>query len=602
MATQPAPAGKARAKGRAKKPEPPPTDLHVRPIQNAEIAAAFDEIADLLEIEGANVFRVRAYRTAARTIESFPRSASEMVGARRDLGEIPGVGPDLAGKITEMATTGSLAFLAETRARVGAGLAALLRLPGLGPKRVRALRDELGVMDLDGLQRVLDEGRVAGLKRFGAKTEEKIRAGLERARGPHRFRLDLVEPVARSVVARLIEVGRAAEAVPAGSFRRRKETVGDLDIVATGIRPALIMDALATHPDVARVLAKGETKSMVELRSGLQVDVRVVPRGSFGAALHYFTGNKDHNIAVRRRGQLLGLKVNEYGVFREEHRIGGSTEASVYKAVGLPVIPPELRENLGEIEAAEAGALPRLIEEKDVRGDLQCHTTDSDGRSSLEEVVAAARARGLEYLAITDHSPHPRVARGLDVDGLREQGRRIDAMNRAQSDVTVLKGVEVEILRDGTLDLPADALQQLDIVVASVHEGFQLSEEEQTRRVARALEDPNIDILGHPTGRILGDRPGLALDFEKVLKAAREHGCVLELNAQPERLDLPDTLLRRAKMSGVKVSIGTDAHDASQLAFLRFGVDQARRGWLEPRDVVNTLPLADLRRLLARRA
>lgn len=570
------------------------------PQHNAGVAALLDETADLLEIAGANAYRVRAYRRAARTVEALPRALTEMLAGGSDLTKLPGVGADLAQKIEDAVRTGRMAALDEARRKVPEGLVALLALPGLGPKRVKKLHDELGVKDLATLQRALSAGRVRALEGFGAKTEARLLEAIPRAEAaPKRHLLAGAEQIVAPLVAYLREAG-ARDVEVAGSFRRRRETVGDLDLLATAARPARLMDAFVGHEDVREVLSKGRTRSTVVLSSGMQVDLRVVPRESLGAALHYFTGSKAHNIAVRRRAQERGLKLNEYGVFRGERRVGGSTEASVFRAVGLPFVPPELREERGEIEAAQARKLPELVELSDLRGDLQSHTTESDGRASLEEMAEAARAMGHEYLAVTDHGPRVTMAHGLDARRLRAQAKRIDRLNARLEGLTLLKGVEVDILKDGRLDLPDKVLAEMDVVVCSLHYHLDLPRDQQTERVLRAMERPHAHILGHPTGRLLGQREGARLDMGRVLDAAAEQGWFVEIDSQPDRLDLTDAHARMAKERGVKVAIDTDAHSVDHLRNLRFGVDQARRGWLEKGDVLNTRTLRQLRKLLSR--
>ncbi|HXH27503.1 MAG TPA: DNA polymerase/3'-5' exonuclease PolX, partial [Candidatus Polarisedimenticolia bacterium] len=408
------------------------------------------------------------------------------------------------------------------------------------------------------------------------------------------------EAIAAPLVDALKAVRGVGEVVIAGSFRRRKETVGDLDLLVTCRAGSPVMDRFLAHDDVREVLSRGDTRSSVRLRAGLQVDLRVVPKASYGAALHYFTGSKDHNIAVRQRGVLRGLKINEYGVFRGARRVAGRTEEDVYRAVGLPYIDPALREGRGEIEAAEAGRLPRPIPLEAIRGDLHSHTTETDGRFSLEEMVRAARERGYEYLAITDHTRHLTVARGMDPQRLARQMEAIDRLNAGLQGFRVLKSAEIDILEDGSLDLPDDILRRLDLRVCSVHYKFDLPRERQTGRILRAMDNRYFNILAHPTGRLLGQRPPYDVDLERIMDAALERGCFLEVNAQPERLDLDDVHCRMAKERGLKVAVSTDAHSLRHLDSIRLGLDQARRGWLEPDDILNTRPWEELRPLLAR--
>lgn len=569
-------------------------------VHNADIAEVLYEVADLLEIEGENPFRVRAYREAARTAENHPRSLAEMVEEGEDLTRLPGIGEDLAGKIREIVETGTLRQAEELRKQVAPGLRPLLGVPGLGPRRVRELHRRLGITSAKELEEAAREGRVRRLPGFGEKTERNILEALARGEAPQRFKLASAEPAARALEEHLEGCEAVREVTVAGSFRRRKETVGDLDVVACSEDGRRVIEHFVAFGDIERVVSKGRTRSSVVLRGGLEADLRVVPEESFGTALLYFTGAQPHHVALRDMALKEGLKLNEYGLFRGEDRLAGRTEAEVYEALGLRYIEPELREHRGEIEAAREGNLPKLITGEDIRGDLHSHTTATDGRSSLQEMARAARERGYEYLAVTDHSRRLRVARGLDERRLREQMEEIDRLNEELEGITLLKGAEVDILEDGSLDLPDRVLEELDVVICSVHHKLRLPEKEQTRRVLRALENPNVNILAHPTGRLIGRREPYELDVERVMEAARERSCILELNSNPERLDLNDAHCKLAKEMGVRIAISTDAHSTSDLANIRFGVGQARRGWLEREDVINTRPLGELRRLLRR--
>ena len=569
------------------------------PTHNRDIAAKFDELADLLEIEGANAFRVRAYRNAARTIRDLPQTVAQLVREDADLTELPGIGEDLARKTREVVETGELSALQKVVQSVPESLIEVMGVAGLGPKRVKTLYEQLGVKDVDGLKQAAQAGKIQTLSGFGAKTEQNILQELAtRGSGEKRFRRRDAEEMAEPLVALLREVDGVDQAAIAGSYRRRKETVGDLDILVACADAAPVMRRFVAYDDVTRVLSQGDTRASVILKGGLQVDLRAVQPESFGAALHYFTGSQAHNIRVRQLGQERGLKVNEYGVFQGEHRVAGQTEAEVFDAVGLPGIVPELREDRGEIEAAQAGALPELIASADIRGNLHSHTDWSDGAGTLEEMAEAARARGLAYLAVTDHSKAVRVANGLDADRLARQIDAIDALNDRLDGITLLKSIEVDILEDGGLDLPDDLLARLDLTVCSIHSRMNLSGDKQTARVLKAMENPNFTILGHPTGRLLGERSGYELDMQRVIEQARQGGRVLEINAQPARLDLDDTHARMARDAGVKLSIATDAHAGMHLDLMRFGVDQARRAWLTADDVINTRDLKGLRALL----
>ncbi|MGC8504043.1 MAG: DNA polymerase/3'-5' exonuclease PolX [Acidithiobacillus sp.] len=570
------------------------------PKHNAEVAAVFSKIADLLEIENANPFRVRAYRNAARLIQGLSRDLGEMVERGEDLRDLPGIGEDLSKKIVEILETGHCRFLEQLEKQEPPALTELLQVPGLGPKRVKALWQALQVESLEDLAAAARAGRIRMLPGFGEKTElrilELLTAHLSRI---PRVSIAQAAPVAEDLLRLLRSVPGVQEAVVAGSFRRGQETVGDLDLVVTARLDSPVMERFVHHEDVAEIFAQGPTRATVVLRSHLQVDLRVVAAESFGAALHYFTGSKSHNIAIRRRAQGLGLKVNEYGIFRGKERVAGETETAVYAAVGLPYIEPELRENRGEIEAAALGKLPHLVQEGDLRGDLHCHSAASDGHDRLEDLAAAAQARGWEYLAITDHSRALRVANGLDPLRLRRQMDEIDLLNGKLRGFTLLKGCEVDILEDGSLDLPDALLRDLDIVIGAVHSHFDLPRARQTARVLKAMDHPAFTLLAHPGGRLIGSRPAMDLDLPRIIRHARERGVFLEVNAQPQRLDLPDIQAQGAKEEGVLLAVNSDAHSRFDFDHLRWGVLQARRGWLEKKDVLNTRSLPELRTLLA---
>jgi DNA polymerase (family 10) len=566
------------------------------PVENAEVARLFREVADLLELRGANAFRVRAYQTAARTVEELPEPVEDLVrGNGKRLTDLPGIGEDLAGKIGEIVRTGTLASLRQLRRKVPKGLADLMQVRGLGPKRARVLYDRLGIHTAAQLERGCRSGKVRRLPRFGAKTEANILRELKTRRaGAQRMLRAVATQYAEALLRYLCSLDGVGRAEIAGSYRRRQETVGDLDILVTCRRGTPVVGRFVDYPEVEQVLERGTTRASVRLRCGLQVDLRVLAESSYGAGLYYFTGSKAHNIAIRRLGQQRGIRINEYGVHRAGRRVGGREEADVAKAVGLTLIPPELRENRGEIEAARRGSLPTLVELGQIRGDLQSHTTDSDGRDALAKMAAAAERIGYEYLAVTDHSPAVRVAGGLDRAGFRRQMRRIDRLNARLRRLTVLKGAEVDVHADGSLDLDDATMAALDLVVVSMHSGFDLPEREQTRRVLRALAHPCVDVLGHPSGRLIGHRGPVHLDWDRVYAAAAERGILLEVNAQPDRLDLDDLQVRGALEHGVTLAISTDSHAVAELGFMRWGVDQARRGWATAERVANTLPLARL--------
>ena len=563
------------------------------PLHNADIAAAFEEIADLLELGDANPFRIRAYRNAARVVGGLSLDLAARLAEGAELPKLPGIGADLSGKIREIAATGSCKLLEQLRSRFPAGITELLALPGLGPKRVRALH-EARIASLEDLRRAARAGKLPALPGFGEKTAQRIMDAAQAQLGTaRRFKLAVAAQYAEPLAMYL-------GGVVAGSYRRMQDTVGDLDFLVVSDAPEKVGARFVRYPEVREVLAQGTTRSSVRLASGIQADLRVVPRSSYGAALHYFTGSKAHNIAVRKLGQARGLKINEYGVWRGAKRIAGETEQSVYAAVGLPYIEPELREAQGELEAARRGGLPRLLELADLRGDLHAHTSASDGRNTVREMALAAKAAGLQYLAITEHSRRLAMARGLDPRRLEKQMVEIDDLNSGLRGITLLKGIEVDILDDGNLDLPDTILSRLDVVVAAIHSNFKLSRSRQTERVVAALDNPHVSILAHPTGRLIGEREAYELDMLAVVRKAKRRGVALELNAHPDRLDLSDVHCRMAKDEGVLVAIGSDAHGVDGFDVLRYGVGQARRGWLVKKDVLNARPLGELRRWLAR--
>jgi len=569
------------------------------PIHNADIATHFEEIADLLEIQGENPFRIRAYRNAARTVGDLGMELTSLVQQGEDLTRLPGIGKDLAAKIGEIIRTGTTAKLKELHKVVPAGVTALLKLPGLGPKRVKLLMEQLGIRTLKQLQRAAQGGKIQQLPGFGEKTELQILQALQaHQREGQRIKLAVASQYAEALLTYLRQTKGVKQAVTAGSYRRARETVGDLDILVTATAHSPVMKRFVDYDEVKKVLSHGETRATVILKSNLQVDLRVVPAESFGAALQYFTGSKAHNIVIRRLGQQRGLKINEYGVFKDDKRLAGDTEESVYSTVGLAYIAPELRENRGEIEAAREHRLPELIELKNLKGDLHCHSKATDGHNTLQEMAEAARKQGLKYLAITDHSRHLTVAKGLNAERLTRQIAEIDRLNADLDGITLLKGIEVDILEDGRLDLPAALLARLDLVVGAVHSQFNLPRKKQTERILRAMESPHFSILAHPSGRLIGEREAYEVDMERLIRVARQRGCFLELNAHPERLDLNDVYCNMAKNEGVLISIASDAHSTLDFANLRFAVGQARRGWLEASDVLNSRPLSKLRPLL----
>ncbi|HVH68641.1 MAG TPA: DNA polymerase/3'-5' exonuclease PolX [Gemmatimonadales bacterium] len=573
-------------------------------MQNPDIARVFDEIADLLEIQDANPFRVRAYRNAARAVRDFAEPLAELVRAgTKDLTEIPGIGEDLAEKIADLVTTGEVPLRKQLAAKLPAGLLDLLRIPGLGPKRVKLLYKKLKVKSAADLAKVLEQGKIQKLKGFGPKIEEKIRAGLGQAQvTERRMLLSEAETQANAIVAYLKAGGGIRQIEVSGSYRRQRETIGDLDILVTSGDSAKVMDRFVAFGDVGETISKGETRATVKLQGGLQVDLRAVEPDAYGAALMYFTGSKAHNIELRKVAQERSYKLNEYGLFKGTRRVAGKTEAEVYAKLGLDWIPPELREARGEIELAREHRLPRLVELKDIRGDLQMHTSATDGKGTIDQMADAARELGYEYIAITDHSKRVTMALGFDAKRLREQWRAIDALNAHSrgEGFTILKSIELDILENGKLDLPDDVLAEADYVVATIHYGLTQSEKELTRRLVGAAEHPHVDAIGHPTGRTLGRRDPYRFDFDALCRACVATGCLLELNGHPERMDLPDTLAAAAKQQGVRFVLSTDSHQPGNLPFMKYAVALARRAGLEAGDILNTRPLAEFRRGLKR--
>ena len=568
-------------------------------VHNEDVAVVFEEIADLLEIENANPFRVRAYRNAARTIRGLSRELSDLISAGKDLTALPGIGKDLAAKIREILDTGHAAALDKLHREIPASVEDLLKLPGLGPKRVKQLYHELDIQNLAQLETAARNGRLRALPGFGNKIQQNILDNIHALRSKEkRFLRNVAAGYAEPLLQYLKDHAAVKEAVIAGSYRRGRESVGDIDILVTTSKAGEVMDHFVHYEEISQIISRGQTRASVVLQCGLQVDLRVVAKSSFGSALYYFTGSKAHNIKVRRHAQQQGLKINEYGVYRGNRRIAGATEASVLQAVGLPFIPPELREDRGEIKAALNHRLPQLICLEDLKGDLHAHTNATDGRATIKEMALAARRSGLKYLALTDHSRHLTVARGLGPERLSQQIDEIDELNSEIKGITLLKGIEVDILEDGTLDLPDSVLSRLDLVVASVHSQFHLTRKLQTERILRAMDSRYFSILAHPTGRLLFEREPYEVDMEKIIRKAADRGCFLELNSQPQRLDLTDTYCQLASSAGVMVSINSDAHNVNDYNNLKYGIDQARRGWLQKKHVLNTRPLTTLRRLL----
>lgn len=583
-------------------------------MTNRDLAAAFDEVAELLEFQGANPFRVRAYRNAARRIGDYPEPLASIVDdPERDVTEIEGIGKDLAEKIAELVETGKLSMLEELRSQVPPSVVALLRIPGLGPKKAAILHKELKINSLDMLRAACEADEVSKLKGFGAKTQEKILAGIDfAAHADERMYWAEADSIVGELLAHMRKFKGIRQIEVAGSYRRGKETIGDLDLLVDAANADAVMDHLEKFGQVAAVIGRGDTKLSLRLARGLQIDLRVVPTRSFGAALQYFTGSKDHNVILRGMAKDRGLKINEYGVFRvgkktrsEEDEdgeyIAGKQECDVYAAMDLPCFPPELREAREEFAWAAAGKLPKLIEHGDLQGDLHTHTSASDGSATLAEMAAAAREQGLKYLAITDHSKRVSMANGLDAARLRKQWKEIDRLNRDFDDFVLLKGIECDILEKGGMDLADDVLAEADWVVASVHYGQNQPREQITERILGALENPHVAIIAHPTGRLINRREPYAVDLEQVFAAAKKHRKFLELNANPARLDLDDVNCAAAKRHGILITISSDAHSPAGIDVLRYGVIQARRGGLTAADVTNTRPWAEIKERIGRR-
>ncbi len=594
-------------------------------MDNAQIAESLSELADLLEIRGANPFRVRAYRNAVRTIQGLTRSLSDMLQGGEDLTELPGIGEDMAAHIQELLETGDLELLEETAREVPRSLTTLVRLEGLGPKKVKKLWEELDITEIGALEAALHDGRVEALEGFGKKSVEKTLRSIRSFRERQgRF---LRTEAARHMEPLLAHMERAPgveRLEVAGSYRRGCETVGDADILALVDSGAdarrVVMEHFTGYSDVEQVSMAGDTRGSVVLASGFPVDLRVLSRASYGAALHYFTGSKEHNVEIRRLAGDRNLRVNEYGVFRvkEDHdnggsgdgadggageeelgeRMAGESEEELFRVLDLPWIPPTLREGRGEIEAARKGALPAQVERSHIRGDLHMHSTWSDGRNSIREMAEACRDRGYEYMAVTDHSQAVRVANGLTPDRVRAQWEEIEEVREEVEGIRVLRGLEVDILKDGSLDMPDEVLEDLDLVLVAVHSHMNMGSPAMTDRIIRALEHPATHILVHPTGRLLNRRDPYAVEVDAVLEAAADLGVAVELNVNPYRLDLRDVHLRRAKELGVPVSVATDAHRVGHLEYMDDGLLQAQRGWLEEADVLNALPYSDLQRRL----
>ncbi len=563
-------------------------------MKNKELADLFNKMADILEFKGENPFKISAYRKASRILGDLTQDIEE-IAKKGELKKIPGIGEGMAQKVEEYLKTGRIAKFEEVRRGVSDELIAMMEIPGMGPKTLSLIYKERGIKNLSELEKALEEGSLIDLPGMGEKKAENIKRGIELLKqSKGRMNLGMAFPVAKRIVEALRKETGSEKIEWAGSLRRMKENIGDIDILATGPKHEKIIEAFTHLPEVKQILASGETKASVIVEGGLQIDLRVVDEDSYGAALQYFTGSKAHNIHLRGIAKGKGIKINEYGVFKGDKKIGGREEEDVYKALGMMWIEPELREDRGEIEAAQKRSLPVLVKESDIKGDLHVHSKWSDGTSSIEEIAQAAQKRGYQYIAICDHSKSLKITHGLDESRLMKQMEEIDRINEKMKGFKVLKGIEVDILGDGRLDLSDHVLKRLDWVVAAIHSGFKQGKEKMTKRIIKALMNPYVHALAHPSGRLLGAREAYEVDIEEIMKAAKHFGKALEINAYFERLDLDDLHCRKAKEMGIPLAIGTDAHHLDQMWMMSLGVAVARRGWLESRDLLNTLSLNEL--------
>jgi len=564
-------------------------------MKNKLIAEIFREIADILEIKGENRFRIRAYERAGQNIESLPDDVEALIKEDK-LKEVDGIGKDLGEKIREIVSTGKLKYLEELKKDIPEGLIEMLNVPGIGPKTAKLLYEKLGIQDVVMLERMAAAGKIRGLEGMGEKTEENILAGIGLfKKGRERLDLKIAADAAEGFISELRKLKEAGRISPAGSLRRMKETIRDIDILISSEKPQKIMDAFTALSDVKNIIAKGPAKSSILTKDNIQVDVRVADEPSYGASLMYFTGSKEHNIKLRQLAIKNGLKLNEYGLFKGEKRIAGKTEEDMYKALGISYIEPELREDRGEIEAGLDNELPDLVEIKDIKGDLHVHSTWSDGGSSIEEIVVKAISLGYEYISITDHSQGLKIAGGLNTHELGLKRKETERLSKKYKDIKILFGSEVDIDSDGNLDYPDEVLREMDIVIGAIHAGFKQSREAITKRIIKACRNKYVSVIAHPTGRLWGSRDAYDIDFGEVFKAAKDTNTALEINSFPQRLDLNDVNSRMAKEAGVKIVINTDSHVAEHLSMMKFGVAVARRGWLEKKDVLNTAPLNKLK-------
>jgi len=564
-------------------------------MKNKLIAEIFRDIADILEIKGENRFRIRAYERASQNIESLPDDVEVLIKEDK-LKEVDGIGKDLEEKIREIVSTGKLKYLEELKKDIPEGLIEMLNVPGIGPKTAKLLYEKLDIQDIVMLERMAAAGKIRELEGMGEKTEENILAGIGLfKKGRERLDLKIATDVAEGFINELRKLKEAVRISPAGSLRRKKETIRDIDILISSEKPQKIMDAFTALSDVKNIIAKGPAKSSILTKDNIQVDVRVADEPSYGASLMYFTGSKEHNIKLRQLAIKNGLKLNEYGIFKGEKRIAGKTEEDMYKALGISYIEPELREDRGEIEAGLDDALPDLVEIKDIKGDLHAHSTWSDGGSSIEEIVVKAISLGYEYIGITDHSQGLKIAGGLNTHELDLKRKEMERLSKKYKNIKILFGSEVDINSNGNLDYPDDVLREMDIVIAAIHAGFKQSRENITERIIKACRNKYVSVIAHPTGRLWGSRDAYDIDFGEVFKAAKDTNTALEINSFPQRLDLNDVNSRMAKEAEVKIVINTDSHIAEHLSMMKFGVAVARRGWLEKKDVLNTAPLNKLK-------
>jgi len=578
-------------------------------LDNKTVASIFYETADLMEVRNDDPFRIRSYRRAAEAIEALETQLADMYENEKALLEIPGIGKGMATNIREIFTRGKLTQHEELLQKYRPSMLELLKIQGLGPKTIALIWDAFQICDVDGVAKLAQEGKLRELPRLSEKSEQKILKAIESYRQvTGRFQLDMADATAQKMIELLKGLPGVDKVTPAGSLRRGRETVGDLDLLITGkcctndAQRSKVQDAILEFPGILEVLAKGENKVSFKLRGGMQVDVRLLPPESFGAALQYFTGSKNHNVSLRQRALRMGYTLSEYGLARvdDNQRVAGKTEEEIYKKLGLQLIPPELRENCGEIEAAENSQLPELVTEADLQGDVHMHTVTTDGRCTIEEMAIAARDRGYKYMAITDHSKNLAFANGLDDARAEEHIKKIREVAKQITGIIIFAGIEVDILAEGELDLSDSVLEQMDVVVASVHSHFQQEPQQMTERLLRSIANPNVSFIGHPTGRVLLRREGYSFDYDRVFAAAAKAGVGMEHNAYPDRLDLRDQHLRMARSKGVKFVINTDSHHTSHLEKMRYGVLQLRRAWLTKNDVLNTLPPAEFARAMRR--